>query len=36
VFDAGAESVVIDHAGAMSFPACTVGREAIADVVVLS
>jgi hypothetical protein len=36
VFDPDAELVVVDHPGAMSFPARTVGREAIADVLVRS
>jgi hypothetical protein len=34
VFEAGAELVVVDHASSMSFPARTVGREAITDVLV--
>jgi hypothetical protein len=34
VFDRNAELVIVDHARAMSFPARTVGREAIADVLV--
>jgi hypothetical protein len=36
VFEPGAELVVANHAGTISFPARTVGREAIADVLVRS
>ena len=36
VFDANAELVVVNHADAISFPGRTVGREAIADVLVRS
>jgi hypothetical protein len=34
VFEPGAELVVVNHASTISFPARTVGREAIADVLV--
>ena len=36
VFEADAELVVVDHASSMSFPARTVGREAITGVLVRS